>query len=135
MKLDKKLFHLVFWGMVGFLASCLLFVYLWQTGQGILPSMIPILCTVIQLWVAEKVHASQIYYPIRIRGYLLLNALFFLLFLAVLFFLDSRFLAIKAGAFVVMSLVGVYSSYFLFHYHKRKSMAAQVTEARKRGNS
>ncbi|HPN36026.1 MAG TPA: hypothetical protein PK843_16050 [bacterium] len=126
MNLDRKVFHLVFWGMVGFLASLLLFVYLWHTRQGILPSIIPILCTVIQLLVTEKVHAGQVYYPVRIGGYLLLNFLFFLLFLAVLFLLDSRFLAIKAGAFVIMSLVGVYSSFFLYQFNKRRSMQAPV---------
>ncbi len=126
MNLDRKAFHLVFWGIIGFLASLLLFIYLWQTGQGVLPSIIPILCTVIQLWVAEKVHANQVYYPVRIGGYLLLNFLFFLLFLALLFLLDSRFLAIKAGAFVVMSLVGAYSSFFLYQFYKRRSLQAPV---------
>lgn len=129
MNLDRKEFHLVFWGMVGFLASLLLFVYLWQTGQGALPSIIPILCTVIQLLVTEKMHAVPVYYPVGIGSYLLLNALFFLLCLALLFFLDRRFLAIKAGAFVVMSLVGVYSSFFLVQFHKRRSLQSPASSS------
>jgi hypothetical protein len=120
MDIFNKKYHIVFWLLIGLSSSFLLYFYLRQVDKPFLPSIIPALCTIIQLLVAERLHPTIYYYPTKISGFIILNSLFFFLFMFMLFYLGNIFLLIKLGAFLIMSMVGFYTSYFLFQYHNQR---------------
>jgi hypothetical protein len=122
MNIINKKYHIAFWLLIGFSSSSLLYLYLRQVDRHFLPSIIPALCTIIQLLVTERLHSTEYYYPTKVGSFIIINSLFFMLFLFMLFYLSSIFLLIKLGAFLIMSMVGLYTSYFLWrHYYQQKS--------------
>ncbi len=129
--MDKKTFHEAFWFIIGLLGSVFLFFYLRQAKQGILPSVIPVFCTIIQLVALEKTHQHPPYYPTKSGSFVLLNLLFFLLFVAVFHYLSSQFVVIKVGTFIIMSMVGIYSSYFLYQFHQSARKGLSQDELRR----
>jgi len=132
MNIYHKKYHIAFWLLIGFSSSLLLYLYLRQVDRHILPSIIPALCTTIQLLVTERIRPTEYYYPTKISGFIVLNSLFWLLFLFILFYLSTRFLLIKLGAFLIMSLVGCYTSFFLYqHYYQQKKSNPNITSSNK----
>lgn len=118
MNLYNRKFHIIFWISIATISSFLLAMYLTQANRGIIPSVIPITVAIIQIYVSEKTRREVRYFPKKIIYYLLLNAFFFILFLFVLFLLEN-FIIIKIGTFLIMSLVGTYTSYFLYRERKK----------------
>lgn len=113
MNIRDKIFHIIFWISIGFLCSILLLFYLVRTNNGLLPSVIPLITIVIQIVVAEKIKKKNKYYPTSAFGFILINISFLLFFLGTLFYLNNDFLMIKIGMFILMSILGIYTSYFL----------------------
>lgn len=113
----KKKHHIAFWLLTGFSSSLLLYLYLRQVDKPFLPSIIPALCTIIQLLVTERLHSTEYHYPTTTSGFIALNSLFLSLFLFIVYFLSNDFLLIKLGAFLIMSMVGFYTLYFLVRLH------------------
>jgi hypothetical protein len=124
MTIRENRIHIIFWLLISSSSSLLIFLYLLQNEKNILPSIIPILGTIIQLVVTEKLNSAKYYYPTKISGYLVLNFLFFSIFLFVLFFIDNNFFYVKLGAFLIMSMVGLYSSWYLYKIHKKNQHLA-----------
>lgn len=115
----KKSFHISFWLFICVIASVLILIYLMKENKGILPAFIPLIGGIIQITVAEKVRDKNSYYPTSIPEYLITNLLFFSLFIFVLYSLNDDYLLIKIGAFTVMTLVGIYTTFFLLLRYKQ----------------
>ncbi len=113
-----KIFHISFWITIALGASILMLIYLISENKSIVPAFIPLMSAIITITLAEKVRGDSRYYPRNIIEYLFTNTLFFLLFLFVLFTL-SGYLVIKIGAFLIMTFVGIYTSYFLIKHQKQ----------------
>jgi len=124
MNINNKRFHISFWLLICFITSLLIFFYLMNENKSIIlaipSSIIPMLSGIITILVGEKVRGKTKYYPISIFEYIFMNLMFFLLFIFVLFSLKDSYTLIKIGAFIVMTLVGIYSSYFIMVTYKNK---------------
>lgn len=118
MTLEKKSFHISFWLFICIASSILIFIYLVNENKSILPAFIPIITGIIQITIAEKVRGKNHYYPTSIAEYVIINLLLFLLFLFILFSLKDSYLLIKIGTFVIMTFVGIYTSYFMLSRSK-----------------
>jgi len=124
MNINNKRFHISFWLLICFITSLLIFFYLMNENKSIIlaipSSIIPMLSGIITILAGEKVKGKTKYYPISIFEYIFMNLMFFLLFIFVLFSLKDSYTLIKIGAFIVMTLVGIYSSYFIMVTYKNK---------------
>lgn len=122
MKINTKTFHISFWLIICFIVSLLMFIYLLNESKNILSavplSLTPLLLGLIAIVVSEKYARKSNYYPRSITEYIIMNSIFFLLFLFVLFSLNESYTLIKIGAFVIVVLVGLYTSYFIKTIHK-----------------
>lgn len=121
MSSKKNLFHILFWLFIATSISTLMILYLARREMGIIPGIIPLLSAIISIYVGEKYNVNNKYFPTSIPGYLALNTVYFLAFMFVLFFVKDTELFIKIGAFIVMNLVGIYTSYFLLKDRKKLS--------------
>ena len=117
--LENKMFHIAFWILISLLLSVLLLIYSLVMRKSIMPAIIPLMTVIIQIAVAEKIKGKNKYFPTNIWGYMLLNISFFLAFIFVLLYLNTLII-LKIGAFVVMTLVGIYTTYNLLQNRKNK---------------
>lgn len=99
-----------------------MFIYLLNENKNILLavplSLAPLLSGLITIVVSEKYARKSNYYPKSVTGYIIMNSIFFLLFLFVLFSLNESYTLIKIGAFFIVALIGLYTSYFIKTKHK-----------------
>ena len=114
--MSNKAVHISFWIIISCMLSVLLYLY---SPTQILLAIIPLTTATIQIIVAEKVIGKNKYYPTSLTGYILLNLFFFLLFILTLFFINDH-TVIKIGLFIVMTLIGFYTSFFLLSKRKKE---------------
>jgi len=115
-----KVFHIFFWLLIGLLISFLFGTYLYFENKSLSMSGLPLFTVIIQILVAEKIVGKNKYYPTSIFEYISLNTIFFIMFILVLFLLDKAYVNIKIGAFIIMTLIGLYNTYFLFYNNSIK---------------
>lgn len=96
-------------------------LYLAHRGLGIVPGIIPLFVAVIQIYVAEKIRGKNYYFPTNLPGYLTLNISFLIVFLFVLFYLKEVEPFIKIGTFIIMSIIGIYTSFFILRVRMTKN--------------
>ena len=113
---ENNTLHIAFWIIISCMLSVLLYLY---SPTQILLAIIPLTTATIQIIVAEKVIGKNKYYPTSLTGYILLNLFFFLLFILTLFFINDH-TVIKIGLFIVMTLIGFYTSFFLLSKRKKE---------------
>lgn len=113
---NRKIVHISFWIIISIMLSILLYLY---SPEYIIIASIPLFTTIIQIIVAEKIQGSNKYYPSSLIGYLVLNFSFFIIFILSLILIENH-QTVKIGTFVVMTLVGLYSTLFFLNEKNKK---------------